>query len=71
MAQVFDQVHVTGDVATHRAKRLGEGAHEDINLLRIDSGVLADTATVSSEGADAVSFIDVQVALRQSITAVG
>jgi hypothetical protein len=53
----------SGQVAASRAEALGERAHEDVNVLGIAAPVVDHTATVRSDGANAVRLVQVQVGL--------
>lgn len=49
------------DVAANSAKRFGEGAHHDIDVLCVDSEVFGDTSASGPKGTDGVSLIEVEV----------
>jgi len=65
VTEVVNHRLVGGDVATHGTERLGKCPHEDVDVLGIDTSVLANTTAVSTQRTDAVSFIYIQVALHK------
>lgn len=50
------------DVTTHSTERLGKGAHEDIHVLGVDTGVFAHTTASGAHGTDGMGLIEVGVA---------
>ena len=64
-AQAQSWSPVGSNVAPSRTKRLGEGAHHDINICRVHPCVLADAASSLAQSANAVCLIQVQICLRR------
>eukprot|EP00639_Heterosigma_akashiwo_P007901 CAMPEP_0194596312 /NCGR_PEP_ID=MMETSP0292-20121207/25589_1 /TAXON_ID=39354 /ORGANISM="Heterosigma akashiwo, Strain CCMP2393" /LENGTH=281 /DNA_ID=CAMNT_0039456559 /DNA_START=372 /DNA_END=1218 /DNA_ORIENTATION=- len=62
-AEVIDQRPVAGDVASHPAEGLGEGAHHDVDVGGVHAAVLAGPAARGAQRADAVRLVQVQVRL--------
>jgi hypothetical protein len=62
-AKVIDDGLVAGNITTSSTKRLGEGTHQDINIRRIHAEEVTNATAIFAEGANAVSFIDIEVEL--------
>ncbi len=67
-AKTVNDLLVASNVATSSAERLGERAHEDVDLGDIDTEVFGDTTAMGSKSADRVSLVDEQVELIRAIS---
>ena len=56
-AQVVDDGLGRRDVAAHAPEGLGEGAHEDVDVGRVDAAVLAAALSRVAESANAMRLI--------------
>lgn len=59
-SELVDDVLLGSNITTVGAEGLGQSTHEDINLGRIHTEVVANTAAAGAEGTDAVSLVDIQ-----------
>ena len=57
VAEIVDEYLATSDEATERGEALTEGTHKEIDLIG-QTEVVTRTATVVTEYAEAVSFVD-------------
>lgn len=55
------------DVASAGTKALGEGAHHDVNVRRVDAPVFRDSTTSSTHGTNAVSLIKIHIGLKYNV----
>ena len=62
-AQVANDFRAGGNVPSNRAERLCKCAHHDVNVVRTDAGVLQNAPTSSSESANRVSLIYIDIRL--------
>lgn len=62
-AKVINDRLVAGNITTSRTKRFGKGTHQNIDIRRIHAEKVTNATAIFAKGADAVSFIDIEVEL--------
>lgn len=67
MRQMFEShLFASGDVATGRPEALGEGSHEDIDILGVESVVIDNTSAFGTHGANLKPTKEVKSWIRLS-----
>ena len=70
-AKTVDDCLAASDVAARSTKRLGERAHEDVDVTGVDSEVVRDAPAARAHSTDRVRFVDEQVELWATLDTYG
>lgn len=61
--QLVDNGLLSSDVSTVGTERLGEGTHENVNTIRVNTEVVANTTSAGTDGTNGVSLVDEEIEL--------
>jgi len=62
-AETVDEGLAAGDVAPCCTKRLGEGAHQDVDEMRVHAEIICDTSSMGTDSTDGMCLVNEKVKL--------